>query len=200
MVRRLATLFLGLVLVIGMMLAGPATAGGACTETGTDTADNLRGTSGNDIVCARGGDDRLAGRGGDDRMRGEGGRDLLIGGSGGDALKGGEDGDTLIGGPGLDRLAGGSVPTSSTRAAAARTLFAAGADWTSATWMKTTMFADATKWSKKGKWSKGGCGHCHTTLPCTAHQSSKPARLGWMALHKGGQRRPGFVSWLPGKN
>jgi len=93
--------------VTGVLLAAPATAGGACTQTGSDASDNLRGTSGNDILCGSGGDDRLAGRGGDDRLRGEGGSDLLIGGSGGDALRGGEDGDTLIGGPGIDRLSGG---------------------------------------------------------------------------------------------
>jgi Ca2+-binding RTX toxin-like protein len=70
-----------------------------CTITGSARSDRLRGTSGDDVICAGDGHDRIEARGGDDAVFGDGGDDRIDGDSGD---------DTLYGGGGRDRLRGGS--------------------------------------------------------------------------------------------
>ncbi len=85
----------------------------------------IRGTSGNDYICAGpgnnrisalagddiviagGGDDRVAGGKGDDTLLGGSGKDRLRGGAGDDVLQGGDGDDLLKGQPGSDQLSGG---------------------------------------------------------------------------------------------
>jgi Ca2+-binding RTX toxin-like protein len=95
-------------LVVASMFATPASARPACTISGTNHADNLRGTAGSNVICAKDGPDRANGRGRGDIILGQGGRDTLLGGSGPDTVRGGPKGDTLIGGAGRDHLFGGS--------------------------------------------------------------------------------------------
>jgi Ca2+-binding RTX toxin-like protein len=64
---------------------------------GSNFADDLNGSIG---------DNRLDGFGGDDELVGNGGNDLLVGGAGHDVLAGGRGSDTLVAGPGLDILIG----------------------------------------------------------------------------------------------
>jgi hypothetical protein len=88
-----------------------------CTISGSLGDDRLRGTGGDDVICAGAGDDRIAGAGGDDAVFGDGGDDRASGGDGEDTLYG-DDGDdrlqgdagddVLAGGPGDDRLNGGA--------------------------------------------------------------------------------------------
>ena len=65
---------------------------------GTENADILNGTGGNNYMYGLGGGDTLKGRDGHDELYGQGG---------GDKLFGGPDIDFLIGGPGNDELHGG---------------------------------------------------------------------------------------------
>jgi Ca2+-binding RTX toxin-like protein len=83
--------------VIGIEEFGASPRG--CTITGTERADRLHGTRGDDVICAGEGDDRVEARGGDDAVFGDGGDDRI---------DGDEGDDTLYGGPGRDRLDGGS--------------------------------------------------------------------------------------------
>jgi hypothetical protein len=73
-----------------------------CTITGTPRADRLRGTRGDDVICAGEGDDRVEARGGDDAIFGDEGDDRIDGDSGDDTLYGGDGVDRLDGGPGWD--------------------------------------------------------------------------------------------------
>jgi Ca2+-binding RTX toxin-like protein len=70
-----------------------------CTITGTNGADVLHGSAGDDVICAGNGNDRLYG---------EGGRDVLVAGNGDDRLEGGDGSDLLLGGNGKDTLIGGA--------------------------------------------------------------------------------------------
>jgi Putative glucoamylase/RTX calcium-binding nonapeptide repeat (4 copies)/Protein of unknown function (DUF3131) len=88
-----------------------------CTATGGPASERLRGTPGDDVICAGAGDDRAAGLGGDDavfgdegddRVAGGPGNDTLYGGPGGDRLAGEDGDDVLSGGAGEDRLSGGA--------------------------------------------------------------------------------------------
>ena len=88
----------------------------ACTIARGSGDDIIRGTPGNDVICAGGGDDTVYGRGGNDVVYGGGGDDVLRGGNGNDrlegeagddVLRGGKGADRLTGGPGLDQLYGG---------------------------------------------------------------------------------------------
>ena len=76
----------------------------------------IKGLAGDDIIYGGGGNDRLqGGRGsdvlnggdGNDKLAGAAGADTLIGGAGDDILKGGRGGDSLQGNDGDDRLFGG---------------------------------------------------------------------------------------------
>ena len=78
-------------------------AGKEATITGTDGKDNLRGTSGKDVIAAGDGNDKVKGKSGNDLLCGGKGRDKLNGGGGRDKLKGGPDKDTCKGGGGRDK-------------------------------------------------------------------------------------------------
>lgn len=73
---------------------------------GTEYADNITGSAGNEILDGAGGDDVLSGGLGNDMLVGGAGRDYLLGGNGADILGGGRDSDVLSGGRGSDILAG----------------------------------------------------------------------------------------------
>jgi Ca2+-binding RTX toxin-like protein len=81
---------------------------GADVLTGTAAADVICGLGGNDTLTGMGGNDLLIGGGGADLLRGSGGRDTLRGGRGRDELRGGRGADGLFGGPSNDRLYGGA--------------------------------------------------------------------------------------------
>lgn len=65
------------------------------------------GTNGADLLIASAGDDRVTGRDGDDTIVGLDGRDTLDGGAGNDRLIGGAAADVITGGSGNDELFGG---------------------------------------------------------------------------------------------
>lgn len=69
--------------------------------------DNLRATTGPDVLYGSEGNDTLAGGGGNDRLYGYAGNDTLVGGAGSDHLHGGSGNDLLVGGPGHDFMEGG---------------------------------------------------------------------------------------------
>ncbi|MCZ8332736.1 MAG: calcium-binding protein [Rhodobacteraceae bacterium] len=84
---------------------------------GTNGADVLIGTAGNDDMDGRRGNDQLRGGAGNDDMDGDDGNDSLLGedgrddidgGRGNDVLDGGAGNDTLVGGRGNDLLTGGA--------------------------------------------------------------------------------------------
>ena len=74
---------------------------------GSEQADSLEGSEGNDTIHAGAGNDVLFGMGGNDTLYGGAGNDVLFGGSGDDHLYGGEGNDVLFGGSGDDYLDGG---------------------------------------------------------------------------------------------
>jgi hypothetical protein len=82
----------------------------ACTITGTDGDDVLRGTSKGDVICGLGGNDRIRGRAGSDVILGGPGNDSVAGGGGNDRLYGNAGRDILRGQSGRDRLVGGAGP------------------------------------------------------------------------------------------
>jgi Ca2+-binding RTX toxin-like protein len=61
----------------------------ACTMTGTDAGEKIRGTAGDDVICGLGGNDILEGHGGNDILRGGDGDDKLTGKGGVDEVDGG---------------------------------------------------------------------------------------------------------------
>jgi Ca2+-binding RTX toxin-like protein len=69
---------------------------------GTDAAERIDGSAGNDTIVLLGGDDSSDGGAGDDTLRGGDGDDSLEGGDGDDLLEGGAGNDTLRGGYGDD--------------------------------------------------------------------------------------------------
>jgi hypothetical protein len=86
-----------------------------CTITRGSGNDVIRGTRGDNVICAGAGNDVVYGGGGNDIIRagsgndvvyGRGGNDTIRGGSGNDVLRGGEGNDRLAGGPGRDTLYG----------------------------------------------------------------------------------------------
>jgi Ca2+-binding RTX toxin-like protein len=80
----------------------------ACTITGTNGPDELKGTAGPDVICGLGGDDEIDGRGGEDVIFAGKGNDEIDGGDGDDALHGGPGRDTLSDPSGENVLDGGS--------------------------------------------------------------------------------------------
>jgi RTX calcium-binding nonapeptide repeat (4 copies) len=68
--------------------------------------DDIRGTSGNDVIVAGGGDDTVNGLGGNDSVCGRAGLDVLFGGDGNDDLFGNWKSDDLYGANGNDDLFG----------------------------------------------------------------------------------------------
>jgi Tol biopolymer transport system component len=80
-----------------------------CTIRGTAQSDpEIRGTEGNDVICALAGDDVVKAGLGHDLVFGAKGADVLEGQSGSDVLHGDAGADTLRGGPDYDYLDGGS--------------------------------------------------------------------------------------------
>ena len=95
-------------------------------QVGTDAADTLTGTPGNDllvgaqgsdsltglggadVLCGGTGNDSLSGGDGPDTLDGDKGNDNLSGGAGADVLRGGQGSDTLLGGPDADAFSGGA--------------------------------------------------------------------------------------------
>jgi Ca2+-binding RTX toxin-like protein len=65
-----------------------------------NVAENLTGTSGNDLIDLLDGDDTYNGLAGDDTALGGTGNDCIIGGAGADSLLGNDGADTLVGGGG----------------------------------------------------------------------------------------------------
>ena len=108
------------VVVLGVA-ANPATAAPMCgrfeaTIVGTNGADQIIGTPGNDIIVARRGADQIQGRGGldlicsgrgNDQVSGGPGNDILFANRGSDELSGDRGDDGLAGGPGFDLGNGG---------------------------------------------------------------------------------------------
>lgn len=78
-----------------------------CTVAGTGEADDLRGTDGDDVICARAGDDHVRAGPGNDLVFGGRGNDFLEGQDGLDVLLGEGENDALRGGAGYDVLDGG---------------------------------------------------------------------------------------------
>lgn len=74
---------------------------------GTDLADLITGSIGDDKINAHDGDDEIHGGAGKDVLTGHGGDDLIYGGTGNDNLYGREGNDTLDGGANNDKLMGG---------------------------------------------------------------------------------------------
>jgi Ca2+-binding RTX toxin-like protein len=78
-----------------------------CTVTGSDAAERLVGTPGDDVICGMGGNDRILASRGNDLILGGAGNDVLLGGRGRDRLYGNDGRDRLRGQGGKDRLVGG---------------------------------------------------------------------------------------------
>ena len=86
----------------------PRCFGERATIVGTNRAEDIRGTSGDDVIVALGGADVIEGRGGDDRICGGNGDDRIVAGGGRfDVLFGESGDDELLGGGGFDVLQGG---------------------------------------------------------------------------------------------
>jgi Ca2+-binding RTX toxin-like protein len=76
------------------------------TIVGTNKADLLTGTGGDDVIWAGNGKDTLIGLGGDDVLCGGNGIDLLLAGTGNDTAVGENGGDLIFGNDGNDVLRG----------------------------------------------------------------------------------------------
>ncbi|MEV8466849.1 hypothetical protein AB0T83_08675 [Fluviibacterium sp. DFM31] len=75
---------------------------------GTDQADRLFGSTGDNVFFGGAGDDEIYGIAGTNLVSGGDGADMLFGGTETDALSGGNDDDMLFGGKGDDTLNGGA--------------------------------------------------------------------------------------------
>ncbi|QVW26725.1 heme peroxidase [Pseudomonas hormoni] len=80
--------------------------GGNDRIEGGDGNDQLRGGSGDDIITDKGGDDNIQGGDGNDVLHGGNGVNLIIGGFGNDFIVTGEDASEAIGGQGNDFILG----------------------------------------------------------------------------------------------
>jgi len=109
--RRTTLLFafvaVALVLAVGVAFAATRNCtGGECR--GTQGADEIFGSEGDDVVLALGGNDRVYGREGNDGLKGGEGSDEVYGELGNDKVKGSQGGDKVFGGPGDDVVRGGT--------------------------------------------------------------------------------------------
>jgi Ca2+-binding RTX toxin-like protein len=73
---------------------------------GTNSADYLVGTEGEDRIRAKDGNDDIYGLGGDDRIRGGDGDDYIYAGSGDDRVRGDDGNDLVYGEDGNDQIRG----------------------------------------------------------------------------------------------
>ena len=73
---------------------------------GSDEAETLIGTPGNDVICGLGGADSILGYGGDDRILSGGGPDNIRGGAGNDVIGTGGGDDVAVGQAGNDTIRG----------------------------------------------------------------------------------------------
>ncbi|WP_445636278.1 Dystroglycan-type cadherin-like domain-containing protein [Nostoc sp. DSM 114161] len=93
---------------------GTVTVAVGLNNNGTNFADSLIGSIGNDIINGGNGNDTIYGGAGNDSLNGDNGNDILYGdglmdgGAGNDTLNGGNGDDTLYGGGGTDYLSGGN--------------------------------------------------------------------------------------------
>ena len=107
---------LGILAILTLTLAALAPAAALAADHPSNRADNIVGTSGDDVIASNGGRDIMHGRRGNDTLSGgakgdflfgDAGNDILNGNTGNDKLYGGRGVDTLNGGEGNDRLTGG---------------------------------------------------------------------------------------------
>ncbi len=73
---------------------------------GSSRNDFLKGTPGDDVICAFGGRDHIIAKGGNDCIDAGKGSDHIIGGSGNDLILGGSGSDFIIAGSGADKVFG----------------------------------------------------------------------------------------------
>ncbi|HYU60239.1 MAG TPA: calcium-binding protein [Solirubrobacterales bacterium] len=113
---RRDALLLALAVILGASFVAGAVVGarqgGGHVIRGTNKADRLVGTPGDDVILGLRGRDRIRARPGNDRVDGGGGRDRITGKKGDDVLSGGPGKDRIRGGSGDDRLfadAGGAL-------------------------------------------------------------------------------------------
>lgn len=105
--KSIALLALIPMLVMGVPSASSALSLPYCTVNGTDKADRITGTAGNDIICAGAGNDVVNGLGGNDVIYGGLGNDRINAGSGADDVYGDAGSDYIDGGSGKDDISGG---------------------------------------------------------------------------------------------
>ncbi len=86
----------------------PTCQGRAATLLGSERADVLRGTGGNDVIVARAGADTITGLGGADLICAGPGNDWVDAGAGADVIVAGDGDDYVLGGLGSDILGGDS--------------------------------------------------------------------------------------------
>jgi Ca2+-binding RTX toxin-like protein len=114
--KVLLGLFVAAIALMGVSIATAQQFKGTAgddTIIGTQDADVIASLAGNDTIDAEGGDDKVYAGAGNDRALGGGGNDLVRGGAGADDLNGGAgndivrgraDNDVVSGGEGNDRL------------------------------------------------------------------------------------------------
>jgi Ca2+-binding RTX toxin-like protein len=78
------------------------------TVTGTDSGDELSGSSGDDVISGGGGRDFIWGGHGADTVSGGDGNDYILGGAGNDSIDGGDGNDSIFAGTGNDVIHGGA--------------------------------------------------------------------------------------------
>ena len=106
--RRVLSVFLPVLLLAGVLTAGPAGAAVDCDIMGTEGDDVIVGTAASEVICGLGGDDLIRGRGGSDVIYGGAGNDTIFAGRGHDKVEGGKGDDVIDGQRGRDRLYGQS--------------------------------------------------------------------------------------------
>ena len=85
---------------------GPTCFGETATpgHLGTNKADRIDGTNGDDVIISLGGNDRVDGKKGNDKICTGDGKDKASGGPGDDMIDPGDDADFVAAGPGDDQI------------------------------------------------------------------------------------------------